>query len=426
MLDIHFIREKPDVVKKAVKDKQMNTDIDRLLKLDHDIKDRQSIVNGLRAERNEISKKIPQLPEAEKKNNIGRVKVIKEQLGVLEAELTAVKAEFDRIMLTVPSVPCADVPVGKTEVDNIEIKRWGTVPNFDFEPKDHVELAEMLDLMDVPRAVKFAGSRSYILKNEGALLELAICRFVIDRLRAKGFTFMTIPVMVRESAMYGTGYFPLGEEQAYHISEDELYLVGTSEVSLVSYHCDEILSSDELPKRYVGYSTCFRREAGTYGKDTRGLYRVHQFQKVEQVIFCKHDDREAEKLHYQILSNVEELLQALELPYRVALACTGEIGIGQVRKHEVEAWMPSRNGYCETHSCSTLNDFQARRSNIKYRDKDGNLQYVYTLNNTAIASPRILIPLLENNQNQDGSVTIPKALRPYMDGMTKILPKNKK
>lgn len=426
MLDIHFIREKPDVVKKAVKDKQMNTDIDRLLKLDHDIKDRQSIVNGLRAERNEISKKIPQLPEAEKNNNIGRVKAIKEQLGVLEAELTAVKAEFDRIMLTVPSVPCADVPVGKTEVDNIEIKRWGTVPNFDFEPKDHVELAEMLDLMDVPRAVKFAGSRSYILKNEGALLEFAICRFVIDRLRAKGFTFMTIPVMVRESAMYGTGYFPLGAEQAYHISEDELYLVGTSEVSLVSYHCDEILSSDELPRRYVGYSTCFRREAGTYGKDTRGLYRVHQFQKVEQVIFCKNDDREAEKLHYQILSNVEELLQALELPYRVALACTGEIGIGQVRKHEVEAWMPSRNGYCETHSCSTLNDFQARRSNIKYRDKDGNLQYVYTLNNTAIASPRILIPLLENNQNQDGSVTIPKVLRPYMDGMRKILPKNKK
>ena len=426
MLDIHFIREKPDVVKKAVKDKQMDTDIDRLLKLDHDMKDRQSIVNGLRAERNEISKKIPQLPEAEKNNNIGRVKAIKEQLGVLEAELTAVKAEFDRIMLTVPSVPCADVPVGKTEVDNIEIKRWGTVPNFDFEPKDHVELAEMLDLMDVPRAVKFAGSRSYILKNEGALLEFAICRFVIDRLRAKGFTFMTIPVMVRESAMYGTGYFPLGAEQAYHISEDELYLVGTSEVSLVSYHCDEILSSDELPRRYVGYSTCFRREAGTYGKDTRGLYRVHQFQKVEQVIFCKNDDREAEKLHYQILSNVEELLQALELPYRVALACTGEIGIGQVRKHEVEAWMPSRNGYCETHSCSTLNDFQARRSNIKYRDKDGNLQYVYTLNNTAIASPRILIPLLENNQNQDGSVTIPKVLRPYMDGMAKILPKNKK
>ena len=223
--------------------------------------------------------------------------------------------------------------------------------------------------------------------------------------------------------MEGTGYFPAGYDQAYKLPEDELYLIGTSEVSLVSYHQNEILRQEELPKRYAGYSTCFRREAGTYGKDTRGLYRVHQFQKVEQVILCKNDDGEAERLHYEILGNTEEILQALGLPYRVALACTGEIGIGQVRKHEVETWMPSRNNYCETHSCSTLNDFQARRSNIRYREADGTIKYVYTLNNTGIASPRILIPLLETFQNEDGSVTIPEVLRPYMNGMEKIMPK---
>ncbi len=223
--------------------------------------------------------------------------------------------------------------------------------------------------------------------------------------------------------MQGTGYFPIGYDQAYKLPEDELFLIGTSEVALVSYHQNEILTLDELPKRYAGYSTCFRREAGTYGKDTRGLYRVHQFQKVEQVIICRADDNEAERMHYEILNNTEEILQALELPYRVALACTGEIGIGQVRKHEVETWMPSRNNYCETHSCSTLNDFQARRSNIKYRDQDGSLRYVYTLNNTGIASPRILIPLLEINQNEDGSVNIPMALRPYMNNMEKIIPR---
>jgi seryl-tRNA synthetase len=423
MLDINFIRENPEAVKQAAVNKLMNTNIDRLLELDALIREWVTSIDSLRAERNDLSKRMPQLPEAERAQAIARVKVIKEQLVQSEAQLAAYRSEFDEIMLTVPSLPAPEVPIGRSEADNVEIRKWGVIPQFAFPPKDHLELAEMLDLVDLPRAVKFAGSRSYFLKNEGALLEMAICRFVIDYLRAKGFTLMTVPLMVREEAMRGTGYFPIGYDQAYKLIEDELFLVGTSEVALVSYHQNEVLDGAELPRKYVGYSTCFRREAGTYGKDTRGLYRVHQFQKVEQVIFCRADAAEAERMHYEILNNTEEILQALELPYRVALACTGEIGIGQVRKHEVETWMPSRNGYCETHSCSTLNDFQARRSNIKYRDSDGTLKYVYTLNNTGIASPRILIPLLEMNQNEDGSVNIPKALRPYMNGMTVIAPK---
>ncbi len=423
MLDINYIRTNPEIVKKAAADKLINTDVDRLLDMDVRIRNLTVVADKLRSERNNISKQTQMLAAEEKIAAIGRVREIKEELALIEGSLSQAKDEFDRIMLTVPSVPMPDVPLGKGEEDNVEIRRWGVKPDFGFAPKDHIELAESLEIVDIPRAVKFAGSRSYFLKNEGVLLEMAICRFVIDMLTARGFTPMTVPLMVRESAMQGTGYFPLGREQAYKLPEDDLFLIGTSEVSLVSYHQNEILEAEELPKKYAGYSTCFRREAGTYGKDTRGLYRVHQFQKVEQVIICRNDDAEAEKLHYEILNNTEDILKALKLPYRVALACTGEIGIGQVRKHEVETWMPSRGAYCETHSCSTLNDFQARRSNIRYRDKDGSLKYVYTLNNTGIASPRILIPLLENCQNADGSVTIPEVLRPYMNGRERIGPK---
>jgi seryl-tRNA synthetase len=423
MLDIKFIRENTDIVKKAAKDKLMNVDIDRILELDTLIRSNTTEIDTLRGERNNLSKQIPALKGAEKDEAVEKVRSIKERLAVLESGIDPLKEEFNRLMLTVPSIPRPEVPIGRDENDNVEIRRWGEIPKFDFEPKDHVELAETLDLIDTARAVKFAGSRTYFLKNEAVLLEMAICRYVIDKLVAKGFSPMTVPLMVKDSAMFGTGYFPLGYDQAYKITEDELYLVGTSEVSLVSYHQNEILNLDELPKLYAGYSPCFRREAGTYGKDARGLYRVHQFTKVEQVVICRADDEEAEKLHYFILNNVEEILQELGLPHRIALACTGEIGIGQVRKHEVESWMPSRNAYSETHSCSTLNDFQARRSNIRYREKDGTMTFAYTLNNTAIASPRILIPLLENYQNADGSITIPPVLRPYMNGMEKIGPK---
>lgn len=425
MIDINFIRENPEIVKKAVRDKRMDTDIDRLLVLDKIQRAALAEMEALRFEKNKLTQSIAQNDE-NKEINRARVKEVKGTLAEKIEEYTRLRGEYETLLLTVPSVPAPEVPVGTDENDNVEIRRWGEAPRFDFEPKDHMALAESLNLVDVPRAVKFAGSRSYFLKNEGLLLEMAVTRFAIDRLVSKGFTPLSVPMMVQESAMRGTGYFPIGYDQAYKLPEDGLFLVGTSEVSLVSQHQNEVLGLKELPLRYAGYSSCFRREAGTYGKDTRGLYRVHQFQKVEQVVFCKADDTEAERLHYELLGNAEELLQALELPYRVALACTGEIGIGQIRKHEVETFMPSRGSYCETHSCSTMGDFQARRLNIRYRDESGELKFVYTLNNTAIASPRILIPLLENHQQADGSVKIPKALVPYMNGMTFIYPKNMK
>lgn len=419
MLDIAFIRENPDICKKAAADKRMPCDIDRLLALDAELREGSKKTDALRAERNRLSKEIPSLSGSEREAGVERVRKLKEELSAMEAQGSEAQAEFDGLMLRVPSIPASEVPIGAGEEDNVELRRVGEVREFDFTARDHVEICDMHDLLDTQRGAKVSGSRFYFLKNEAVLLEMAVCRFVMDVLREKGFTPMVVPQLVRESAMRGTGYFPIGYDQAYKLPEDELFLVGTSEVSMVSYHQDEILPLETLPLRYAGYSSCYRREAGTYGKDTRGLYRVHQFQKVEQVVICEADHKKAEELHYEILGNTEAVLQALELPYRVCLACTGEIGIGQIRKHEVETWMPSRGAYCETHSCSTMGDFQARRGNIRYRTADGEMRHAFTLNNTGIASPRILIPLLENHQNADGSVTIPKALRPYT-GFDKI------
>ena len=414
MLDIGFIRENPEIVKKACVDKKMPADIDRILELDTELRKAVTAADELRARRNKLAKPGND-PEA-----IEEGRRIKAELAEAEERQRAYRTEFDRLMLHVPSVPAEGVPIGAKEEDNVELRRVGAVKNMDFPLKDHMELMEALDMVDVPRGVKIAGSRSYFLKKDGVLLELAVTRMVLDMLVSRGFTPMSTPHLVKESAMEGTGYFPIGFDAAYKMPEDELYLIGTSEVSLVSYHQDEILPADALPIRLAGISTCYRREAGTYGKDTRGLYRVHQFQKVEQVIFCEADHEAALKLHDEILRNTEDILQALELPYRVCAACTAELGIGQIRKHEVETWMPSRGAYCETHSCSTMGDFQSRRANIRYRDQSSKPRFVFTLNNTAIASPRILIPLLENHQNQDGSIYVPKALRPYFGGRERI------
>ena len=421
MLDIKYIRENSELIKKAATDKLMEVDVDRLLDIDKNIREITSKLDLLKEQRNKLSKLIPTLSQEERQDKVNEVKNLKNEISTLEETLTPLKLEYKDLMYRVPSVPLDEVPIGKTDEDNVEIKRVGEIPKFDFEIKDHVDLAENLDLIDIPRGVKVAGSRSYFLKNEGALLEMAICRYVIDKLVKKGFTPMVVPTLVKDTPMFGTGYFPIGKEQSYEITEDNLYLVGTSEVSLVSYHSDETFeNTNELPKMYCGYSSCFRREAGTYGKDTRGLYRVHQFTKIEQVIICEADFDKQTELHNFLLNNAEEILQDLKIPYRVVKVCTGDMGIGQVRKHDIEAWMPSRGKYSETHSCSSFNDFQARRSNIKYKDKDGNTKYCFTLNNTAIASPRILIPLLELNQNKDGSINIPEVLVPYMNGMTKI------
>ncbi len=423
MLDIAFIRNNPEVVKEGVRKKRMKVDIDEILSIDNDIRFLKTEVETLRADRNRISKDVSRAEGPQRDELISQIRFIKESLTDKEPKLKDLEERFEQLMLFVPNPPAPEVPEGDSDEDNVVLREVGKPPTFDFVPKDHLELAESLDIVDMPRAVKFAGARMYFLKNEGAMLEFALFKFALDHLFSKGFQPMIVPQLVRREAMVGTGFFPLGEEDTFFVSKDDLYLVGTAEVPLVSYHMDEILNEAELPKRYCGYSTCFRREAGSYGRDTKGFYRLHQFNKVEQVVICANDPEISMMEHRLLLENAEEIMKALELPYRVALACSGEIGQGQVLKHEIETWMPSRGKYSETHSCSTLHEFQARRLRIRYRNSDGKTKPCHTLNNTAVASPRILIPILENFQNQDGSVTIPKVLRPLMCGIEKIEPK---
>jgi seryl-tRNA synthetase len=422
MLDIAFIRQNPDVVRAAIKNKRFDLDLDELLAADKARRELATELDVRRARKNEIGALIPKATKEDRPKLVEEGKQVRTDIEELEPKLTLAKKTFDDLMLRVPSIPRPEVPIGKGEEDNVEVRKVGTPRKFDFEPKDHVALMTSMNLVNWDGPRKFAGGRSYALTGLGAILELAVTRMAIDILVKRGLTMVVPPVMVKEKAMQGTGFFPTGREEAYAITADELFLIGTSEVALVSLHCDDTLEAASLPIRYAGISPCFRREAGAYGKDTKGLYRVHQFTKVEQVVFCVPDEEVAEKEHYALLGNAEAVVQALEIPYRVALACTGEIGIGQTRKHEIESWMPGRNAYSETHSCSTMGDFQARRSNIRLRTADGGLTYPYTLNNTAIASPRILIPLLENHQNADGSVTLPKALLPYMGGVEVLRP----
>ncbi len=414
MLDIQFIRSCADQVRAAIRGKGLDFNLDDLLAVDKQRRESTTLLEQRRARKNELSTTIPKASKEERPKLVEEAKQVRADIEELEAKVAEIQGTYHELMLRVPSVPRPEVPVGKGEVDNVEVKRVGEPTHFDFPPKDHVELMTSLGLVDWDGPRRFAGARSYALVGDGALLELSVMRLAIDELVARGMTLVVPPVMVRERAMTGTGYFPLGRDEAYSIPADELFLIGTSEVALVSLHCDETLDLQSLPFRYAGISPCFRREAGAHGKDTRGLYRVHQFTKVEQVVFCAPDESVAEKHHYELLGNAEAILSKLEIPYRVALACTGEIGLGQTRKHEVESWMPGRNAYSETHSCSSFGDFQARRSNIRVRVADGSLSHPFTLNNTAVASPRILIPLLENHQQKDGSVVLPKALVPYM------------
>jgi seryl-tRNA synthetase len=423
MLDIAFIRQNADIVRTAVKNKRLDLDVDALLVADKARRETVALLDEKRAKKNTLSSLIPKAAAEERPKWVAEAKEVRAEIERLEPALAEANKTFEALMLRVPSIPRPEVPVGQGEDDNVEVRKVGTPRTFDFEPKDHVELMTLLGLVDCDGPRRFSGGRAYALVRNGALLELAVTRLAVDILVSRGLDIVLPPVMVRERAMTGTGFFPLGREEAYAITADELFLVGTSEVALVSLHADETLDAGRMPIRYAGLSSCFRREAGAHGKDTRGLYRVHQFTKVEQVVFCLPDEAVAEKEHYALLANAEAILAELEIPYRVALACTGEIGLGQTRKHEVESWMPGRNAYSETHSCSTMGDFQARRSNIRVRLADGSLGFPYTLNNTAIASPRILIPLLENHQNADGSVTLPKALVPYMLGRERLAPR---
>lgn len=420
MLDIKFIRDNADLIKKGARDKRNSIDIDLLLKLDGEVRPLQTNWEELQATRNRLSKEIGKASPDQREAMKAEVQDVKSKMEKIEAELAAKKPELEAMLLLVPQPARSDVPIGKDDTENLELKKWGTPPAFDFKPLDHITLGQKHGLVDFERGVRIAGSRSYVLTGLGARLEQAVLRYVYDKLATKGYQPMSVPVLVREDCMTGTGYFPTGREQAYYCEKDEMALVGTAEVPLTSFYAGEILGENELPKKMMAWSGCFRREAGTYGKDTSGLYRVHQFQKIEQVIIGAADEKLSETYHTELLSNAEECLQDFGLPYRVVYVCTGDLGQGQVRKHDIETWMPSRNGYGETHSCSTFHEFQARRLKLRYKGKDGQVRICHTLNNTAIASPRVLISLLEVHQQKDGRIAIPKCLQPYLGGLTHI------
>ncbi len=420
MIDPKFILENPEEVRETARKKRVNFDVDHFIEVDTKRRKLQTEHDSYREKKNAASKVIATLQGPERDAAIAEMKDQGEMEKSLAEQLKETEEAWTQLLLRAPGVISPQVPEGKDDSENVEISTWGEIPKFDFEPKDHVELGLALDILDIERGVKIAGSRNYFLKGAGALLELAVLRYTLDKLVAKGFTPFLPPLLVNYEAMQGTSYFPGGEEQAYTMEKDERYLIGTSEVPVTSYHSGETLAENELPKKYAGYSYCFRREAGTYGKDTHGLYRIHQFQKVEQVIICKNDLEESKRMHQMILGNAQEVLQDLKLPYRTVDVCSGDMGQGQYYKNDIETWMPSRKSYGETHSCSTFLDFQARRLNLRYKDSEGKTRFCHTLNNTCIASPRILIPILEIYQNADGSVTVPEVLRPYMCGMAKI------
>ena len=425
MIDIKLIRESPELYIQAAQSKRIEADIERLLEVDRELREAKAQLQYIATEKNRLGKSIPSLSGDEKTDAIGKLSIHKKNEARFEDQIKRLQPEFDALLLQVPQPADPDVPVGKDDTENTELRREGEVRTFDFEPKDHVQLGLALDIIDVERGVKLAGTRNYFLKGDGALLHWAVLRFAIDFMAVRGYLPMSVPLLMRDEAMMGTGYYPGSEEQTYRMERDELNLVGTAEVPLTAYHMGEILSMEELPLKYVALSSCFRREAGAAGKDTYGLYRIHQFDKVEQVVLCRNDAEESNRFHEEILANAEGVMKALGLPYRIVVVCTGDLGRGQAKKYDIEGWMPSRGNYCETHSASKFNDFQARRMNLRYKDPatKKNL-FCHTLNNTVIASPRILIPLLELYQNAHGSITIPQALRRYMGGQERITPRS--
>lgn len=433
MIDLKDLRDNPTKYIEGAAKKNINVDFAAVRALDEKHRQTQVEFDRLKAEQNQISQQIGKAKEpAEREALKLQAAGMKPRLKELEDAGRETKAQLDQLLWSIPQPPDADVPVGKDATDNVVVRTWGEPRSFDFKPLSHIEIGKKLGLMDFEAGAKIAGSRSYFLKGGGAELHWAVIRLALDMMtREKGFTLLSVPVMVREAAMRGTGFFPAGREQAYRVGEttedgDEVrYLTGTAEVALTAYAAPETdavtLTEADLPLKLTAASTCFRREAGTYGKDTAGLYRVHQFDKVEQVVICRNDVEESKKWHAEMLGYSEELLKRLNLPHRVIQCCTGDIGVKNASMLDVETWMPSRfdgknaaSGYGETHSASRLYEFQARRLNLRYKDKEGKTRFCHTLNNTVVASPRILIPLIENYQNADGSVTVPEALRTYL------------
>lgn len=419
MMDIRMIREQAAQFQAAADGKKMAISIGELLETDTRRRELAGQAEELRARRNRRSESIGAKIAAGKQDEAQaekeQMRIDREALAGIETELDTVLQRYRHLMERVPNLVSPDTPAGRSDADNVTLSETGQPPQFDFKTRDHVELGELHGLFDIERGVKVAGSRSYFLKGDGLKLQRAVQQLALDLLDGRGFTAMDVPLMVRTKAMQATGFFPTGQDQAYRIEGEDAWLVGTSEVPLIAYFAEETLDVTE-PIRVAGISTCFRSEVGSAGRDVRGLYRVHQFAKVEQVAICRGDEAESERLLQEITRNAEDLLDLLELPYRKVAVCIGDMSQKNYKQYDIETWMPSRNAYGETHSASNVGDFQARRAGLRYRDEDGKLRFCHTLNNTAVALPRLLIPLLENHQREDGSIYIPPALRPYMGG----------
>jgi seryl-tRNA synthetase len=435
MLDNKFIRENPDKHKEAVQKKKMNFDVDRLLAVDKRRRELIQAVEDIRAQKNKASEEIQKTHEKEGKEVIIlKMRELDKNSDRITQEFQEIEKEFNDLMMVVPNIPSEDSPVGG-ESENKEVIKWGDVPKFDFEIKDHIQIGKDLDLIDAEKGVKTSGFRGYYLKNEAVLMHLGLMMHALSKMKEKGFNLLITPSLVKEFVLNGSGHFPFGREEVYQISnpgkiengeveKDPIFLAGTSEPSLLAYYADQIIDEKNLPIKMCGFSQCYRSEIGSYGKDTKGLYRLHEFMKVEQVVFCHANIEESNKWLEEMREISQGILKDLKLPHRVLSIATGDMGAGKYKMYDIETWMPSRNNYGETHSDSNLTDWQTRRLNIRYKDKNGENKFAFALNNTVVASPRILIAILENYQQKDGSIKIPDVLQKYV-GTKEIKPKKK-
>jgi seryl-tRNA synthetase len=414
MLSLDFVKANRAEVERAIMVKNVDVDLGAVLTLDAEVRAGKAEIERLRAERNAVSARFKDASPGEKAELGRTAKEAGARASALEGELAGREAELKGLLLKLPGLPYGGAPVGPDESFNTVIRTEGEPPSFDFEPLDHVALIEKNGWADLSRVTQVAGSRTYCLKGRLALLETKLMAWALERIASAGFTPITVPSIAREQAFLNQGQFPGHKEETYELPNDDLWLAGTAEVVLTSLHSGEIIEGAQLPVLYAGYSPCFRREAGSAGKDVRGLLRVHQFVKVEQYVICEADDAQSAEWHAKLLDLAEQLLKALEIPYQVIETSTGDMGLGKYRMNDIESWVPSLAKYRETHSCSTLHDWQARRANIRYRGSDGKVRFAHTLNNTALASPRILVPLLENHQTADGRVRLPAALQELM------------
>jgi len=423
MLDINFIRENSDKMKEVCQAKGVDLDIDKLLSLD---KKRRKLIQEsetLKFEQKKLGKE-----------NRGKAKQIKEKFKKLAVQLKKIKQEYQELMFLVPNIYSEDTPIGKDDKDNKEVFQWGQIPKFDFPIKDYAQLAKDLDLIDFEKGTKVSGFRGYFLKNELAVLQIALIMYSVQKMINKGFEFMIPPTLLKEFTLFGSGHFPSGKQEVYQVAnpgkladgslvKEPLFLAGTSEPPLLAYFSDSIFEEKDLPIKVSGFSQCYRSEIGSYGKDAKGLYRLHEFMKVEHIVLCKNDNQESDGWLEKMRQNSQEIVEDLKLPYRVLQICTGDMGAGKRKMYDIETWMPSRNAYGETHSASNMSDWQPRRLNIKYKTSQGEIKYVHALNDTVIAPPRIFIPILECYQQKDGSVKVPEVLQKYV-GFDKITNRN--